>query len=128
MSDDLVSQLREMAAGPVSHWPLTAGRLCKEAAAKIERLRAALRTSHMQLASKMAGKRALSDEKYLSILQAALPSGNKTRLEKEVERLRSALAECCAPFDTGPTTVLEGAVLVQAEFQRRMDLAANTLR
>ena len=57
-----------------------------------------------------------------------LPSGNKTRLEKEVERLRSALAECCAPFDTGPTTVLEGAVLVQAEFQRRMDLAANTLR
>lgn len=39
---DIVERLREMAAGPVSHRPITAGRLCKEAAAEIERLRAAL--------------------------------------------------------------------------------------
>ena len=45
----------------------------------------------------------------------------------EIERLRSALAECCAPFDTGPTTVLESAALVQAEFQRRIDIAANAI-
>ena len=40
---DIVERLREMATGPVSHRPITAGRLCKEAAAEIERLRAALR-------------------------------------------------------------------------------------
>ena len=39
---DIVERLREMAAGPVSHRPITAGRLCKEAATEIERLRAAL--------------------------------------------------------------------------------------
>lgn len=39
---DIVERLREMATGPVSHRPITAGRLCKEAAAEIERLRAAL--------------------------------------------------------------------------------------
>ena len=39
MSDDLVERLREMGGSPVSHRPITAGRLCKEAAAEIERLR-----------------------------------------------------------------------------------------
>ena len=46
-------------------------------------------------------------------------------LRAEITRLRAALAECCAPFDTGPTTVLEGAALVAREFQRRMDIAAR---
>ena len=45
----------------------------------------------------------------------------------EIERLRQALSQCCAPFDTEPTTVLEGAALVEREFQRRMDLAANAI-
>ena len=36
---DIVERLREMATGPVSHRPITAGRLCNEAAAEIERLR-----------------------------------------------------------------------------------------
>ena len=48
-------------------------------------------------------------------------------LRAEITRLRAALAECCAPFDTGPTTVLEGAALVAREFQRRMDIAANAI-
>ena len=37
---DIVERLREMGGSPVSHRPITAGRLCKEAAAEIERLRA----------------------------------------------------------------------------------------
>lgn len=52
----------------------------------------------------------------------------ETRLEKEVERLRAALAECCAPFDTGPTTVLESASLVASELQRRINIAAEAMQ
>ena len=52
----------------------------------------------------------------------------ETRLEKEVERLRAALAECCAPFDTGPTTVLESAALVASELQRRINIAAEAMQ
>ena len=75
---DIVERLREMATGPVSHRPITAGRLCKEATA-------------------------------------------------EIERLRAALTECSTPYDSGPTTVLDGARLVAAEFQRRMDIAGSAL-
>ena len=78
MSDDLVARLREMGGSPVSHRPITAGRLCKEAAT-------------------------------------------------EIERLRAALTECSAPYDSGPTTVLDGARLVATEFQRRMDIAGSAL-
>lgn len=45
----------------------------------------------------------------------------------EIERLRAALTECSAPYDSGPTTVLDGARLVAAEFQRRMDIAGSAL-
>ena len=45
---DIVERLREMATGPVSHRPITAGRLCNEAAAEIERLRAAVATSRRE--------------------------------------------------------------------------------
>lgn len=45
----------------------------------------------------------------------------------EIERLRAALAECAAPYDSGPTTVMGGAVLLAAEFQRRMDIAGSAL-
>ena len=48
-------------------------------------------------------------------------------LRAEINRLRAALAQCCEPYDTGPTTVLESAELVQREFQRRMDIAANSI-
>ena len=49
------------------------------------------------------------------------------RLVAEIERLRAALTECSAPYDSGPTTVLDGARLVAAEFQRRMDIAGSAL-
>jgi hypothetical protein len=45
----------------------------------------------------------------------------------EIERLTKALAECAAPFDTGPTTVGEAAVLVGKEFQRRMNIAGEAI-
>jgi len=48
-------------------------------------------------------------------------------LVDEIERLRAALTECCAPFDSGPTTVMGGAALLAAEFQRRMDIAGSAL-
>lgn len=49
------------------------------------------------------------------------------RQASEIERLRAALTECSAPYDSGPTTVLDGARLVAAEFQRRMDIAGSAL-
>jgi hypothetical protein len=45
----------------------------------------------------------------------------------EIERLRAALRVCGAPFDTGPTTVMGAAQIIGAEFERRMNYAANTL-
>ena len=45
----------------------------------------------------------------------------------ELARLRAALAECAAPYDSGPTTVMGGAALLAAEFQRRMDIAGAAL-
>ena len=52
---------------------------------------------------------------------------NRRASDAEIERLRAALAECCAPYDSEPTTVLDGARLVAAEFQRRMDIAGSAL-
>ena len=63
MSDDLVNRLRREAGTLATMYA---------AADEIERLRAALQASRMQLAAKMAGKIALSDEKHMAILLAAL--------------------------------------------------------
>ena len=52
---------------------------------------------------------------------------NRRASDAEIERLRAALTECSAPYDSGPTTVLDGARLVAAEFQRRMDIAGSAL-
>lgn len=46
----------------------------------------------------------------------------------EIERLQAALRECAAPFDTGPTTIAQGAALVAKEFQRRMDIAGEAIK
>lgn len=45
----------------------------------------------------------------------------------EIERLTAALKICGAPFDTGPTSVNGAACLIADEFERRMNVAANTL-
>lgn len=50
-----------------------------------------------------------------------------SELKAENTLLRAALKECGAPFDTGPTTVDGAYRLIADEFQRRMNVAANTL-
>lgn len=46
---------------------------------------------------------------------------------REIERLQAALKECGAPFMSPPTTVMGASAYVAEEFERRMNIAANTL-
>ena len=48
--------------------------------------------------------------------------------EAKIERLRTALTEIAAPFDTGPTTVIEGLKKSALEFQRRWQIANEALK
>jgi hypothetical protein len=48
-------------------------------------------------------------------------------LGTENERLRAALKECGAPYLSPPTTVMGASAYVAEEFERRMNIAANTL-
>lgn len=45
----------------------------------------------------------------------------------EIDRLRAALGQCAAPYSTPPGTGRRCAEWVNAEFQRRMDLAHAAL-
>lgn len=45
----------------------------------------------------------------------------------EIGRLRAALIECGAPYLSPPTTVMGASAYVAEEFERRMNIAANTL-
>ena len=72
MSDDLVAKAYAANLHDIETQPWVAQKLLIDLACEIERLRAALQTSHIQLAAKMAGKSALSDEKHMAILLAAL--------------------------------------------------------
>jgi hypothetical protein len=57
----------------------------------------------------------------------AYQAERKEREQTEVERLRAALAQCAAPFDTGPTTLSMAPHIISTEFQRRMNIAAMAL-
>jgi hypothetical protein len=47
--------------------------------------------------------------------------------DAKIGRLRAALRECGAPFDTGPTTIASAAEIIADEFERRLNIAANAL-
>ena len=48
-------------------------------------------------------------------------------LRAEIDRLRDALKEVAATWDTGPTTVMEGMKATCLEFQRRWEIANDAL-
>lgn len=50
------------------------------------------------------------------------------RLRAENQRLRTALIECAAPWESRECTVPEALGLLMAEFERRADLAAIALK
>lgn len=45
----------------------------------------------------------------------------------EIKRLRAALEQCAATFDSGPCTVFEGYAIAAAELRRRMEIAGTAL-
>ena len=62
---------------------------------------------------------------YLGLYGIAVPEIEQ--LEARIEALEAALRECAATFATSPGTVGQCQSEISAEFQRRMNIAAETL-
>lgn len=93
MSDDIVERLRKADKAHLFQLPPF---ILIEAADEIERLRVALQTSHMQLAAKMAGKSALSDEKHMAILLAAVENTHEQCVQCSTPDACNKLGRCVA--------------------------------